>query len=157
MDRVIVLFKVTLKEGKNDDYLKMAASLKDSLADAKGFIHSERFSSLATKGKLLSMSAWKDEESVTKWRNQAQHRMCQEHGRIEDFADYKITVVTPLRSYTMTDRKNAPADSNEYFGGELYALYELVQFPCRRNFACRRRYRRCWRLVQGRKVLCILP
>lgn len=75
MDRVIVLFKVTLKEGKNDDYLKMAASLKDSLADAKGFIHSERFSSLATKGKPLSMSVWKDEESVTKWRNQAQHRV----------------------------------------------------------------------------------
>ena len=29
--------------------------------------------------------------------------------------DYKITVVTPLRSYTMTDRQNAPADSNQYF------------------------------------------
>ncbi len=117
MDKVIVLFEVTLKEGKNDDYLQMAASLKDSLANAEGFIRSERFSSLAAKGKLLSMSVWKDEESVTKWRNQAQHRMCQKHGRIEDFADYKITVVTPLRSYTMTARETAPADSNEFFGG----------------------------------------
>lgn len=89
MDEVIVLFEVTLKEGKNDDYLKMAASLKESFANAEGFIRSERFSSLATKGKLLSMSVWKDEESITKWHNQAQHRMCQKHGRIEDFAYIK--------------------------------------------------------------------
>lgn len=39
-----------------DDYLKMAGSLKDSLAKAEGFIRSERFSSLAAEGKLLSMS-----------------------------------------------------------------------------------------------------
>ena len=48
------------------------------------------------------------------WRNFAAHRMAQEHGRMNDFADYKITVVTPVRSYTMMDRTEAPADSNEY-------------------------------------------
>ena len=42
-----------------DDYLKMAGSLKESLANAEGFIRAERFSSLATEGKLLSMSVWK--------------------------------------------------------------------------------------------------
>ena len=36
-------------------------------------------------------------------------------GRMEDFEDYKITVVTPVREYTMQDRKNAPDDSNKYF------------------------------------------
>ena len=117
MSKVIVLFEVTLKEGKNEDYLKMAASLSDSLSRAEGFIYSKRFSSLATKGKLLSMSVWENEESIEKWRNQAQHRMCQKQGRDNDFADYKITVVTPIRNYTMTDRTQAPADSNKYFGG----------------------------------------
>ena len=34
---------------------------------------------------------------------------------MNDFADYKITVVTPIRIYTMTDRTQAPADSNEYW------------------------------------------
>lgn len=39
-------------------------------------------------------------------------------GRQEDnFVDHKITVVTPIRCYTMTERSGAPADSNEYFGG----------------------------------------
>ena len=41
---VIVLFEVTVKPGKMEDYLKMAASLKDSIANAEGFIRSERFS-----------------------------------------------------------------------------------------------------------------
>lgn len=115
MNNIIVLFEVTVKNGKMDDYLKMAGSLKESLASAEGFIRSERFSSLATEGKLLSMSVWENEESVSKWRNLTAHRMAQKHGRINDFADYKITVVTPVRTYTMTDRTKAPADSNKYW------------------------------------------
>lgn len=115
MANVIVLFEVTVKDGKMDDYLKMAASLKESLGKAKGFICSERFSSLGADRKLLSMSVWKNEESVTEWRNLAAHRIAQKHGRTNDFADYKITVVTPIRTYTMTDREKAPADSNKYF------------------------------------------
>lgn len=114
MGNTIVLFEVTVKNGRMDDYLKMAGSLKESLANAEGFIRAERFSSLATEGKLLSMSVWENEECVSKWRNFAAHRMAQEHGRMNDFADYKITVVTPVRSYTMMNRTEAPADSNEY-------------------------------------------
>lgn len=112
---IIVLFEVTVKDGKMEDYLKMAGSLKDSLAKAEGFICSERFSSLVTEGKLLSMSAWENEECVSKWRNLAAHRMAQSNGRINDFADYKITVVTPVRTYTMADRTEAPMDSNKYW------------------------------------------
>ena len=114
MGNTIVLFEVTVKNGKTDDYLKKAGTLKESLANAEGFIRAERFSSLATEGKLLSMSVWENEECVSKWRNFAAHRMAQKHGRMNDFADYKITVVTPISSYTMTDRAAAPADSNAY-------------------------------------------
>ena len=114
MGNTIVLFEVTVKNGRMDDYLKMAGSLKESLTNAEGFIRAERFSSLATEGKLLSMSVWENEECVSKWRNFAAHRMAQKHGRMNVFADYKITVVTPVRSYTRTDRAAAPVDSNEY-------------------------------------------
>jgi len=115
VENVIVLFEVTLKNGKMEDYLQTAGTLKESLANAKGFICSERFSSLATEGKLLSMSVWKNEECVSEWRNFIAHRMAQRYGRMNDFADYKITVVTPVRTYTMTDRIEAPADSNNYW------------------------------------------
>ena len=114
MNNVIVLFEVTIKSGKMEDYLKMAGSLGESLAAADGFIRSERFSSLVNEGKLLSMSIWENEESVAKWRNHTVHRMAQSHGRMNDFADYKITVATPTRTYTMSDRSDAPTDSNKY-------------------------------------------
>lgn len=113
MSNVIVLFEVTVKDGKMEDYLAQAGILKTYLEQADGFIRSERFSSLATTGKLLSMSVWDSKESVAKWRNLAAHRNSQRHGRMEDFADYKITVVTPVRTYTMQERAEAPDDSNQ--------------------------------------------
>lgn len=115
MENVIVLFEVTVKDGKMEDYLKKAGMLKEHLKNAKGFIRAERFSSLATEGKLLSLSVWENEESVKEWRNLTDHRMSQKAGRVEDFVDYKITVVTPIRTYTMDNRENAPKDSYEYF------------------------------------------
>lgn len=39
-----------------EDYLKRASELKKSLKNIKGFVRAERFSSLATEGKLLSMT-----------------------------------------------------------------------------------------------------
>lgn len=115
MENIIVLFEVTIKNGKMEDYLSKAGELKNYLQNADGFIRSERFSSLSTEGKLLSMSVWENEECVSKWRNLMVHRESQKHGRLNDFADYKITVVTPLRCYTMKNREQAPSDSNKYF------------------------------------------
>lgn len=62
---VLVIFEVTIKEGGMDGYLSASAKLKDSLHHAKGFIRSERFSSLTTEQKLLSLSVWENEEAVT--------------------------------------------------------------------------------------------
>ncbi|WP_308550566.1 antibiotic biosynthesis monooxygenase [uncultured Parabacteroides sp.] len=114
-NNIIVLFEVTLKAGKMENYLKTAAALKEELSKAEGFICAERFSSLAVENKILSKSEWKDEESVTKWRNLLEHRIAQKQGRMNDFIDYKITVVNPIRCYTMCSRKEAPQDSNQYF------------------------------------------
>ena len=117
---VYVLFEVEVVQGKQDAYLARAASLKDSLAKAPGFVHSERFESLATPGKLLSLSVWEREEDVAAWRNLDLHRQCQEAGREGIFKDYAITVLSPMqRSYGMASREQAPADSNERFGVEL--------------------------------------
>lgn len=115
MQNVIVLFEVELKDGKMQDYLEQASLLKDKLKNAEGFIRAERFSSLVKDNKILSMTVWKDEASIEKWRNQESHRSSQSLGRDNDFIDYKITVVRSCRSYGMYDRKDAPIDSNDYF------------------------------------------
>ena len=111
---IIVLFEVTIKEGHQEEYLKMAGHLKEELTKNEGFISSERFCSLATSNKLLSKSVWKDEESIASWRNVMQHRLYQKEGRDNMFEDYQITVVTPVRTYTMNSREEAPQDSNQY-------------------------------------------
>lgn len=115
MENVIVLFEVTIKEDFMKTYLKLAQELKEELVKNEGFLSSERYTSLNTKGKILSKSVWKDEESIEKWRNQIAHRMCQKKGRERGFIDYQITVVSPRCTYTLSNRKEVPKDSNEFF------------------------------------------
>lgn len=112
---ILVLFEVKARPGCMEQYLELAAALKESLARAEGFVRSERFASLANEGKLLSLSVWESEEAVEKWRNQAQHRLSQRQGRDSVFESFTITIASPLRTYTATEREEAPADSNTYF------------------------------------------
>ena len=112
---VYVLFEVTIKPACSNRYLDMAAALKSDLAQADGFISSERFSSLSTEGKLLSLSLWESEAAVANWRNHAGHRHSQHAGCSSMFENFRITVLSPLRSYTPTERAEAPADSKAYF------------------------------------------
>ena len=116
MSNIIVLFEVKpTKEGMKR-YLDLAAMLKPLLAGFEGFIRAERFSSLNEEGKLLSMNVWTYEAAVERWRITVEHRISQAEGREKLFESYRITVCTPIREYSDTDREQAPADSNRYFG-----------------------------------------
>ena len=118
MADIIVLFEVKPTKAGMKQYLDLADMLKPMLAGFEGFIRAERFSSLNEDGKLLSMNIWTDEAAVERWRNAMQHRMSQKEGRKKLFESYKITVCSEIRSYTDTDRIQAPHDSNLYFGVE---------------------------------------
>lgn len=115
MNQIIVLFEVKPTKEGLQKYLDLAAMLKPLLAGFEGFIRAERFSSLSEDGKLLSMNVWTDESAVERWRNVVEHRMSQKEGREKLFEYYRITVCSEIRSYTDTDRTNAPKDSNQYF------------------------------------------
>ena len=115
MANILVLFEVKPAKAGMQKYLGLAAMLKPMLAGFEGFIRSERFSSLNEDGKLLSMNVWTDEAAVERWRNVMQHRMSQKEGRDKLFESYKITVCPEIRSYTDTERAQAPQDSNQYF------------------------------------------
>ena len=111
----IVLFEVKPTKAGMQKYLDLAAMLKTLLADFEGFVRAERFASLSEDGKLLSMNVWTDEAAVERWRNVVQHRMSQKAGREKLFESYKITVCSEVRSYSDTDRTQAPLDSNIFF------------------------------------------
>ena len=115
MANIIVLFEVKPTKEGMQKYLDLAAMLKPMLVGFEGFIRAERFSSLNEEGKLLSMNVWTDEEAVCRWRNVVEHRMSQKEGRETLFESYKITVCSEIRSYTDTEREQAPEDSNTFF------------------------------------------
>lgn len=112
---ILVLFEVTVKKEGMQEYLALAAGLKDELIQADGFIRSERFSSLNEQGKLLSLSLWENEQAVEKWRNSLNHRMSQRQGHDALFESYTITIASKIRQYTETDRTETPEDSKDFF------------------------------------------
>jgi heme-degrading monooxygenase HmoA len=108
---IAVIFEAEPHTDQQQAYLNAAAALRPQLEQMSGFISIERFESLTTPGKLLSLSFWQDEESVRAWRNVEAHRAIQAAGRDAIFADYRLRVAAVLRDYGMTQREQAPDDS----------------------------------------------
>jgi heme-degrading monooxygenase HmoA len=113
---IAIIFEAEPAPGRKDAYLDAAAHLRPLLAQADGFISVERFESLTQPGKILSLSFWRDEEAVERWRNTEQHRSIQAAGRAGIFAGYRLRVAQVLRDYTKDDRAQAPADSRAAHG-----------------------------------------
>jgi heme-degrading monooxygenase HmoA len=108
---VVVIFEVWTAEGQRGEYLDLAAELKTVLEKVDGFISVERYESLTEKGKLLSLSTWRDDAAVRAWRNVAEHRVAQARGRASIFAGYRLRVASVMRDYGMDQRAEAPSDS----------------------------------------------
>ena len=87
-----VIFTVQPKKERWNDYLDLAKFLKPKLEAVDGFIDNERFESKRTKGRLLSLSTWRDEKAVVRWRTQGEHHGAQTKGRFEIFEDYHLSV-----------------------------------------------------------------
>jgi len=89
----------------------VAAELRPLLKQIDGFISVERFESITEKGKMLSLSFFRDEAAVQAWRNIAEHRAAQAKGRGGVFKGYRLRIASVIRDYGMNERDEAPADS----------------------------------------------
>jgi heme-degrading monooxygenase HmoA len=87
-----VIFEVQPKKEQFDEYLHLAKFLKPELEKIDGFIDNERFGSQRTEGRVLSLSTWRDEKAVIRWRTLGVHHKVQEKGRFEVFEDYRLRV-----------------------------------------------------------------
>ena len=110
---IAVIFEVIPAEGRQQEYLDIAAALRPEVEKLDGFISIERFASLTHEGKILSLSIWRDEEAVKQWRRLESHRRAQARGRKELFADYRLRVAAVIRDYGKFERAQAPGDSRE--------------------------------------------
>lgn len=87
-----VIFEVQPRKERFDDYLGLAKSLRPQLEAIDGFVDIDRFASKRTEGRVLSLSIWRDEKAVIRWRTQGEHHAAQQRGRFEIFEDYRLRV-----------------------------------------------------------------
>ena len=113
---IAVIFEFTPAEGRFPDYLALVDTLRADLAQAEGFISLERFESITTRGKFVSLQFWRDEECVRKWRNLQKHREAQKQGRAGIFQSYRLCIASVIRDYEADRRDQAPRDSVEIHG-----------------------------------------
>jgi heme-degrading monooxygenase HmoA len=112
-----VIFELTPAPGRKQEYLDLAAGLADEVSKFDGFISIERFESITNPGNFVSISWWRDEEAVRRWRNVQKHREAQAKGRAGIFTKYRLRVAQQIRDYTHESRGEAPADSRNFHGG----------------------------------------
>src|SRR5260370_7049293 len=96
-----VIFEVQPKPGRQQDYLDIATALKPELEKIDGFLSVERFQSLGTEGKILSLSFWRDADAVKRWREHDRHQRAQFRGPSEVFSDHPTSVLELVPPYVM--------------------------------------------------------
>src|SRR5262249_16747798 len=87
-----VIFEVLPNKENWDDYLDNAKMLPPELEQVEGFVDNIRYKSLTREGWILSLSNWRDEKSLVRWRTHMRHHEVQQKGRDEILADYHLRV-----------------------------------------------------------------
>src|SRR5262245_25735364 len=68
-----VIFEVLPNKGNRDGYLDNARTLRPELEQVEGFVDNIRYQSLTREGWILSLSNWRDEKSLVRWRTRMRH------------------------------------------------------------------------------------
>jgi heme-degrading monooxygenase HmoA len=87
-----VIFEVHPKPKQWAAYLGNAKMLRPELEKIDGFVDNIRYKSLTRDGWILSLSGWRDEKAVVRWRTLEGHHLVQEAGRSEILLDYHLRV-----------------------------------------------------------------
>lgn len=87
-----VIFEVNPRPEQWDAYLGTARMLRPELEMVDGFVDNIRYRSLTRDGWILSLSGWRDEKSVVRWRTRVRHHQAQADGRETILLDYHLRV-----------------------------------------------------------------
>jgi heme-degrading monooxygenase HmoA len=86
------MLEVNPKPEQFNAYLGMAKVLRLELEKIDGFIDNNRYASLTREGWLLSLSSWRDEKALVRWRSQAAHHKIMQAARDRVFSDYRLRI-----------------------------------------------------------------
>jgi heme-degrading monooxygenase HmoA len=120
-----VIFEVQPKQERFDEYLELAKQLKPKLEAIDGYIDNERFKSLRDPRRLVSLSTWRDEKAVIRWRTQGEHHGVQEKGRFEVFEDYHLRVGEIFADSKSPLAKQQRFDETEIGAAKVAGLTEV--------------------------------
>ena len=122
-----VIFEVEPKPERRDDYLALAASLKPKLEAIDGFIDVDRLASNRHSGRMLSLSIWRNEKALIRWRTHGEHHQAQEKGRFGIFSDYRLRV-GEIAADTQGDARleQQRFDTTEVGSAKLVTITDIV-------------------------------
>jgi heme-degrading monooxygenase HmoA len=104
---IAVIFEVDIDPKSGQRYFDIATGLRDELQEIDGFISVERFQSMTTENRYVSLSFWRDRAAVEAWYQRPNHHAAQEEGRASVFRDYRIRVAEVFRDYDMARARPA--------------------------------------------------
>jgi len=94
---IFVLFKVEIKEGKEEEYRRTVAEVLNDIKGQKGLISMERAKSILKERTYVSISEWEDEEAIEKWVNHPKHQEAMRKGKDELFSWYSVKRMAELK------------------------------------------------------------
>jgi len=94
---VFVLFQVEIKEGKEEEYRKIAAEVLKHAKEQKGLISMERAKSILKGRTYVSIHEWESEEAIEKWAKHPKHQEAMRIGKSELFSWYSVKRMVELR------------------------------------------------------------
>lgn len=92
----IILFRSKLTDQAGEDYQTMNAELEALVRENPGFVDVKSYT--AQDGERLTVVWWRDEKSLSDWRNLMRHREAQNTGRYKWYQYYKMDVASITRS-----------------------------------------------------------
>ena len=130
----LAIFEVRPKAERFDEYLALAKRLRPTLEKIEGFVDNERFQSQRRAGWVLSLSTWRDEKSMVRWRTMGVHHIAQKQGRAEILEDYHLRIGDVTVD---TDAPhNAPIDEQRFDETEIGAKFATVTELTPEDEAC---------------------
>lgn len=87
----------SLRTDGDHGYDQMAARMVELAGQQPGFLGVESVRDDAGLG--ITVSYWESEDAIRRWKTQAEHRVAQEKGRAQWYADYQLRVARVERDY----------------------------------------------------------
>lgn len=104
--RVITIFRSRMKDltpAEREEYNADAARLMKIVGAMPGFISFREYES--GDGESVGITEWASLEALAAWRDDPEHRKAQQRGRDLFYAEYNISICSPIHSYSFKHKE----------------------------------------------------